>query len=129
MSYLLDTHIVLWLANNPNKLSKLVRNILEDSELKIYFSAVNLWEIAIKNQLDRNDFHVDTMKLYHQLVAHEFIELPVLAKHILSLENLERHHKDPFDRILIAQAISEGLILITHDSAIWKYTEVKLIKA
>ena len=129
MGYLLDTHIVLWLANEPNKLANSVKEILVDKNLIIYFSAVNLWEIAIKNQLDKHNFSVDVEKLYHQLIKHDFIELPVYSKHTWLLKNLSQYHKDPFDRLLIAQAMSEDLTLITHDGSIWQYEQVKILKA
>ncbi|WP_367106246.1 type II toxin-antitoxin system VapC family toxin [uncultured Psychrobacter sp.] len=121
MGYLLDTHIVLWLASSPDKIDPSVKSILENIDSDIYFSAVNFWEIAIKNQLDKRDFQVDSVKLYKQMLEHSFIELPVLSKHTLLLESLPNHHKDPFDRLLIAQSLDENLTLITHDASIWKY--------
>ncbi len=129
MKYLLDTHIVLWLANNPDKLSSTVKSILQDNELDVYFSAVNFWEIAIKNQLDKSSFQVEAVSLYRQLLEHNFIELPVLSKHTFALKNLPMHHKDPFDRLLVAQAANENLTLITHDASIWKYEAIEIVKA
>ncbi len=128
MKYLLDTHIVLWLANSSDKINPSIKSILENIDLDIYFNAVNFWEIAIKNQLDKSDFQVDSVKLYKQMLEHDFIELPILSKHTLRLESLPNYHKDPFDRLLIAQALDENLTLITHDSSIWKY-DVNITKA
>lgn len=128
MGYLLDTHIVLWLANSPDKINASVKSILKNIDYDIYFSAVNFWEIAIKNQLDKSNFQVDSVKLYEQMLEHGFIELPVLSKHTLVLESLPNHHKDPFDRLLVAQTLDENLTLITHDSSIWKY-DVNITKA
>lgn len=128
MGYLLDTHIVLWLANSPDKINASVKSILENIDYDIYFSAVNFWEIVIKNQLDKSNFQVDSVKLYEQMLEHGFIELPVLSKHTLVLDCLPNHHKDPFDRLLIAQTLDENLTLITHDASIWKY-DLSVIKA
>lgn len=128
MKYLLDTHIMLWLANEPNKISPMVQSILQNNEVDIYFSAVNFWEIVIKNQLNKDDFQVDVVRLYKKLLENNFIELPILSKHTLALKSLPLHHKDPFDRLLIAQALNESLTLITHDSSIWKY-DIEIIKA
>ena len=129
MSYVLDTHIVIWLANDPNRINDSVKDILQDIDLDIYFSAVNLWEIVIKNQLNKSDFRIDAAELYQNLLDHDFVELPVLSKHTVSLENLPMHHKDPFDRLLIAQAASESFALITHDASIWQYENIEIVRA
>lgn len=122
MGYLLDTHVVLWLANEPDKLTDDVQAVLLDKQTVIYFSAVSLWEIAIKSALKKANFVVDLPKLYQQLIYYNYLELPVISKYCLQVESLPFHHKDPFDRLLVAQAMSEGLTLITHDKQIWKYS-------
>lgn len=122
MGYLLDTHVVLWLANEPDKLTDDVQAVLLDKQTVIYFSAVSLWEIAIKSALKKANFVVDLPKLYQQLIYYNYLELPVISKYCLQVESLPFHHKDPFDRLLVAQAMSEGLTLITHDKQIWEYS-------
>ena len=79
--YLLDTHIVIWLANNPDKLDKNLKSLLLQKRIKVYFSAVNLWEICIKQTLGRSDFNIDVKLLYGHLIDNNYFELPVLSKH------------------------------------------------
>lgn len=121
MKYLLDTHIVIWLAREPNKLSKTIIEILENPENIVYFSTVNLWEIAIKINLKKDGFLFDTAKLYQQLLANGFLELAINHKYIKTLENLPIIHRDPFDRMLIAQSMVDELCLITNDDKIIQY--------
>ena len=128
MAYLLDTHIVLWLANEPEQLTYEVQNLLMNKNERIYFSSVNIWEMAIKKKV-RTDFQVDIPKLHRHLLIMQYQELPVLAKHCYLVEHLPKIHNDPFDRLLISQAMSENLTLITHDTSILKYDNVKLLKA
>ncbi len=128
MAYLLDTHIVLWLANEPHKLTENVNNLLLNKKETIYFSTVNIWEIAIKSALRKSDFSVDLSKLYQQLIYYNYLELPIVAKHCMEVENLPPYHKDPFDRLLIAQAITENLTLVTHDNLILQY-DIDVLRA
>lgn len=125
MKYLLDTHIVIWLAREPNKLSKTVAEILENPENTVYFSTVNLWEIAIKTNLKKDNFSFDTAKLYRQLLANGFLELPINHKYTKIVENLPIIHKDPFDGMLIAQSMVDDLCLITNDDKIIQYSSLK----
>ncbi len=125
--YLLDTHIILWLASDINKLSKNSIHILENLDNTIYFSPVNLWEMVIKNRQSRQDFCVNVEKLHRQLLANDFKELAITSKHIKFIDQLPLHHKDPFDRLLIAQAVTEKLCLISQDSIMPQYSEVILI--
>lgn len=129
MAYLLDTHIVIWLANEPQKLLENVKFILSQKQEVVYFSSVNLWEIAIKSKLKKTGFDVNIYKLYQYLLKNHYRELPVLAQHCLVLNELPLIHDDPFDRILVAQAIAENLTLITHDGNILKYQGLKMLKA
>ncbi len=124
--YLLDTHIILWLAGKPEKLSQEVKDILVDYDNIIYFSVVNLWEIAIKTKQSKQEFNVDIKKLYQQLLLHNFVELNVTCQHVLQLEELPLHHKDPFDRLLIAQAIKENICLISEDKMMARYYGLQL---
>lgn len=94
----------------------------------IYFSPINLWEIAIKNRQSRQDFQVNTQRLYRLLLANDFTELPLNSRHVEQVEHLPLHHKDPFDRMLIAQAISENLCLISQDSVMPNYKDLKLLQ-
>lgn len=121
MRVLLDTQLVLWLSGEPHKLSAEVRAIIEDADNEIVFSVVNLWEVAIKKALARPDFQINPRRLRQQLLASDYRELAVLAEHTLSVGDLPPIHRDPFDRILIAQAQVEGLTLLTTDGKIAGY--------
>ncbi|HDM77160.1 MAG TPA: type II toxin-antitoxin system VapC family toxin [Deltaproteobacteria bacterium] len=123
MKLLLDTHILLWAAGQPERLSESARTLLTSPENTLFFSAASLWEIVIKLGLGRRDLKVDPYRLRKELVAHGYAELPVTAEHALELQSLPSIHKDPFDRILLAQARSEGLLLVTADSAVAEYGE------
>ena len=106
MKLLLDTQILLWAAGEPQKLSRAARKLLEHPDHELLFSAASLWEITIKSNLGRDDFRV---------------ELPVTSLHAVSLDGLPPLHKDPFDRILLAQALVEGVALVTHDAQLARY--------
>jgi len=120
---LLDTHIVLWAAGQPEKLSKPVRTLLTTSENFLFFSAASMWEIVIKRGLGREDFKVNPRRLKKMLIVHGYTELPVTAEHAFTVETLPLLHKDPFDRLLIAQARTEGMLLVTVDTAVSQYQE------
>ena len=121
MKLLLDTHILLWVAAKPECLSKQALALIEADSNDLYFSSASLWEIVIKQGLDRPDFHADASVLYRGLTDNGYHELSVTSRHALAVANLPKHHKDPFDRILIAQAMSEGFTLITADKLITLY--------
>ncbi|GGH00694.1 type II toxin-antitoxin system VapC family toxin [Silvibacterium dinghuense] len=121
MKLLLDTHLVLWATISQSRLPASARRLILDPSHQPYFSAVNLWEIAIKNSLLREDFHVDTRRLRQSLLKSGYKELSVTSEHAIAVEELPLLHRDPFDRILIAQAIVEGLTLLTADSIVAKY--------
>jgi PIN domain nuclease of toxin-antitoxin system len=120
---LLDTHIVLWAAGQPEKLSESARTMLTTPENVLYFSAASIWEIVIKRGLGREDFKVDPRRLRKMLIMHGYTELPVTAEHALMVETLPLLHKDPFDRLLLAQARTEGLLLLTADASVFQYQE------
>ena len=126
MKLLLDTHILLWAAGEPEKLSGSARDILTKDENYLFFSAASIWEIVIKLRLGREDFKVDPYRLRKMLVAHGYTELPVTAEHALKVDSLPLLHKDPFDRILIAQARSEGMLLLSRDASVFQYKEAVL---
>jgi len=119
MKYLLDTHVLLWAA--AGKLSPLAAKYIEDESNELYFSSVSIWEVVIKRHLNRKDFEVEPLMLYQGLRSAGYVELPVSAKHALAVERLPALHKDPFDRLLIAQSISEELIFLTADDIVASY--------
>jgi PIN domain nuclease of toxin-antitoxin system len=123
MKLLLDTHILLWAAGQPEKLSAATRSVLLSDEHQLYFSAAAIWEIVIKLNLGRDDFRVDPHRLRKGLVLNGYTELPVTAEHALQVDSLPVLHKDPFDRLLLAQARVEGMRLVTVDATVAQYGE------
>lgn len=121
MNFLVDTHILLWAALDPEKLSVKARGNLEDPNNQHYFSAVSIWEVAIKQSLGRPDFDIDPGQFRAGLLANTYHELSLGARHGLGLNSLPRIHSDPIDRMLIAQASSEGMTLLTSDAKIAQY--------
>ena len=121
MKLLLDTHILLWAANQPERLSAQAIALLEDPDNELLFSAASLWEVSIKNSFGRNDFKVDARLLRRGLLDNGYVELPITSAHAVYVESLPAIHKDPFDRILIAQATAEGITLVTADGMVAKY--------
>lgn len=126
MKLLLDTHILLWAAGQPEKLSGPAREMLTETHNTLFFSAASIWEIVIKRGLGRGDFRVDPYRLRKMLVLNGYVELPVTSEHVLRVDTLPLLHKDPFDRVLIAQARSEGMLLLTVDSTVIQYEEAVL---
>jgi PIN domain nuclease of toxin-antitoxin system len=118
---LLDTHLLLWAAGEPELLSAAARKLIHDPENELLFSAASLWEIAIKRSLGRDDFQVDGRLLRRGLLDNGYLDLPVSAEHAVSIDSLPPIHKDPFDRMLIAQATYEGITLLTVDPLVAKY--------
>jgi len=123
---LLDTHILLWAANDPQRLSETTRTLLLEPANTLYFSAVSLWEIVIKRGLGRSDFIVDPHRLRRLLLANGYNELAVNSEHVLQVDRLPLLHKDPFDRLLIAQAQTEALLLVTVDRMVLQYQDAIL---
>ena len=115
MKLLLDTHLLLWAAGEPERLSGPARDLIETADNELIFSAASLWEVAIKRGLDRADFQVDARLLRRGLLDNGYAELPILSEHAVALESLPALHKDPFDRMLVAQATVEGITLLTAD--------------
>jgi PIN domain nuclease of toxin-antitoxin system len=120
---LLDTHIILWAAGAPEKLPESTRTLLMASDNSLFFSAASIWEIVIKLGLGREDFKVDPYSLRKKLVLHGYTELSITAEHALRIDSLPPLHKDPFDRLLLAQARTEGMMLLTGDASIAQYQE------
>lgn len=123
MNVLLDTHLLLWAAGSPGRLSVSVRDMLLDASTQPVFSSVSIWEVSIKSGLGRDDFKVDARRLWRMLLANGYRELPLTGEHAVMVERLPPLHKDPFDRILIAQARVEGMTLLTADQAVAAYGE------
>ena len=121
MRLLLDTHIVLWAAVEPERLPKSASALIEDPENEIAFSAVSVWEVAIKTARGRADFRIDPVLLRRNLFDNGYSELAVTGAHAAALLSLPPLHKDPFDRMLVAQATVEGVTLLTGDPAVAKY--------
>ncbi|HKK56408.1 type II toxin-antitoxin system VapC family toxin [Marinobacter sp.] len=121
MNLLLDTHILLWAAADPAKLSSETTNLISNKDNRLYFSAASIWEVVIKNGLHRPDFFVDPHILRRGLVDNGYLELPISTQHTLALSHLPDIHKDPFDRILVAQAETEGFLLLTSDELVAQY--------
>jgi PIN domain nuclease of toxin-antitoxin system len=119
---LLDTHLLLWAAGDPDRLSPAARALIEDPANELIFSAASLGEIAVKRGLGRADFHVDARVLRRCLQDNGYGELPITSEHAVAIDSLPPIHKDPFDRILIAQAMVEGITLLTTDSLVAKYS-------
>lgn len=122
MKLLLDTHLLLWAANEPERLSAKATAYFDDTEHELLFSAASVWEVAIKNGLGRVDFDVDARLLRRGLLDNGYNELPITSAHAAFVESLPPLHKDPFDRILVAQANVEGITLLTADSAVARYS-------
>jgi len=122
MKLLLDTHVFIWWDSDPSKLSSRVISLCQDRQNILLLSVVSIWEIQIKQQLGKLDLGLSLARLVeiHQQV-NEVKVLPVTLEHVLELENLPIPHRDPFDRLLIAQARTERAILLSHDSVFEDY--------
>ena len=122
MRLLLDTHLLLWLAADASqRLSAEAIRLAADPANELVFSAASLWEIAIKQARGRSDFQVDPHAFRRNLLLNGYAEMPVTSEHAVAVADLPPLHKDPFDRILIAQSIVEGLTLVTADPMVAKY--------
>ena len=121
MKLLLDTHLLLWAAGTPERLGAEARELLTDPANDLVFSAASLWEVSIKCGLGREDFRVDPRLLRRGLLDNGYAELPISSQHAVGIASLPPLHKDPFDRLLVAQATLEGLLLLTSDGAVAAY--------
>jgi PIN domain nuclease of toxin-antitoxin system len=118
---LLDTHLLLWAACEPRRLSRKARGLIADEANALFFSSASLWEVAIKSGLGRADFQVDPVQLLQGLLANGYEELAVSGRHAAQVAHLPALHADPFDRMLVTQARSEGLTLLTADDQVAQY--------
>jgi PIN domain nuclease of toxin-antitoxin system len=136
MKLLLDTHLLLWTSvasediRSNGSLSDEARGLIENEENELLFSPASMWEVAIKNSLGRPDFKVDPHLFRRGLLDNGYIELAISSAHTAAVANLPDHHKDPFDRLLIAQATIEGITLLTNDETVAAYTAspIRLVK-
>lgn len=121
MKLLLDTHLLIWAAESVKRVPRRARKLMSDPNNELLFSVASVWEIAIKSKLNRADFQVDARMLRRGLIDNGYLELPVFSEHAVAIDTLPPIHKDPFDRLLIAQATVEGITLLTDDSTIARY--------
>lgn len=126
MKYLLDTHIVLWLAENSPKLSDAAKTIILDETNEKFVSIASCWEISIKISLNKLDLIGGTAEFFHIIQENGFEVLNTFKEHLIVLETLPFHHRDPFDRLLVATAIANNLILLTDDAQLLVYAGEKL---
>jgi PIN domain nuclease of toxin-antitoxin system len=121
MKYLLDTHFIIWLPIDHPSISRAARDLLNDPENEFLFTAASLWEISLKRARYRGDFGFDPRVIRSQMLDNDYEELPVKGQHVVAVDSLPPIHKDPFDRLLIAQAMVEGITLLTADAVIARY--------
>ena len=121
MKLLLDTHLLLWAAGGSDQMPAEAVRLLNDPANELFFSPASLWEVVIKNGLGRADFKVDPHLLRRGLRDNGYNELSITSVHTVAIEGLPPIHKDPFDRILVAQATTEGMVLVTSDAIVAQY--------
>jgi PIN domain nuclease of toxin-antitoxin system len=121
LKLLLDTHLLLWAASDAARLSDEARALIEAPDSDLFFSVASIWEIAIKRGLGREDFQVEPRVLRRGLLDNGYTELAIVSEHAVAIDTLPNIHKDPFDRLLIAQVMVEGIILLTSDDRVFEY--------
>jgi PIN domain nuclease of toxin-antitoxin system len=121
MKLLLDTHLLLWAVGPDERLSAKARGLMSDPDNELCFSTVSIWEVAIKHGRGRDDFEVDPRLLRRGLLDNLYRELPVTGEHAVAIANLPLLHRDPFDRMLVAQSMVEGIMLLTSDPLVAQY--------
>jgi len=119
---LLDTHLLIWAADSIERVTVGARALMADQDNELLFSVASIWEVAIKRGLNRPDFQVDARMLRRGLIDNGYCELPILSEHVVAIDALPLIHKDPFDRLLIAQAMVEGITLLTDDATLTQYS-------
>lgn len=121
MKLLLDTHLLLWAAGQPKRLSAIALKLINTPTNELLFSAASIWEVAIKSALGRDDFEANPRLLRRGLLDNGYSEMPIISDHVVAIESLPQIHKDPFDRLLVAQASVEGVTLLTVDTVVAQY--------
>ena len=124
MRALLDTHVLIWALGQPRRLPKHIQLVLQEQQNEIFFSAASIWEIAIKTQIGRVHFSVQPIEIARAAIDSGFTQLPVFAEVAALVGRLPMHHRDPFDRLLIAQAINQPARLLTADRLLARYSEL-----
>lgn len=124
MRILLDTHLLIWSLDEPVRLPEHVRDAVEAPENEILFSVVSIWEAAIKFALGRSDFPYEPADLVAAALETGFVEAPIKSDAAVRVSSLPQHHRDPFDRLLVAQAMSEGAFLYTSDAQLKPYSDL-----
>jgi PIN domain nuclease of toxin-antitoxin system len=127
MKLLLDTHTFIWFSEDNASLSQTAKASIENIENDVYLSTVSLWEITIKVQLKKLTLNKTLSDIFKYIPEHSFEYLDIKPSHLLKLSILDFIHKDPFDRMLVAQAMAEDMVLVTKDENIWQYPSVKLL--
>ena len=125
MRLLPDTHLLMWAAEGSARLSKKASALIQDEANEVFFSAVSIWEIAIKHASGKAGFNTHPAVMRAELFSAGYREVPVTGLHAIAVGKLPELHKDPFDRLLVAQADVEGLTLITADRLLKRYPGVK----
>jgi len=123
LNILLDTHVALWAITDSPKLPKKARELIESPKSSVWISAATVWEIAIKHGLGRGDMPVSGQGALRYFQESGYRFLPVEPEHAAAVEELPAHHADPFDRILVAQAVVEPMRLMTHDPIVARYSD------
>jgi PIN domain nuclease of toxin-antitoxin system len=118
---LFDTHLLLWAAEDSPRLPKAVARLIDDSKNELLFSVASVWEIAIKHGVGRGVVSIDPRRLRRNLLDNGYSELAITSEHAVAIDALPSYHKDPFDRLLIAQATVEGITLLTVDKIVARY--------
>jgi PIN domain nuclease of toxin-antitoxin system len=121
MKFLLDTHLLIWAVTEDRRLTARAFELITDIQNEIFFSVLSLWEIAIKRGQNRADFLYEPRAVRRALLDNGYYELPILSHHVVNIDNLPPIHKDPFDRLLVAQAMAEGITLLTADAVVAQY--------
>jgi PIN domain nuclease of toxin-antitoxin system len=121
MNLLVDTHAVIWFITEDKRLSKKAWDLISDSENNCFVSIASLWEMGIKHSLERLDLNVNLQRIFELIDQSGFVLMPVTPAHILTNATLYFHHRDPFDRLMIAQAKTEGLYLVSKDQMFKDY--------
>lgn len=127
MNLLLDTHVALWAITDSPKLPQKARDLIQSPKATVWVSAANVWEIAIKHSLGRGDMPVSGKNAMRYFQESGYRFLPVEAEHAVAVEELPALHQDPFDRILVAQALIEPMRLITHDDTVARYSDTIIL--
>jgi PIN domain nuclease of toxin-antitoxin system len=127
VNVLLDTHVALWAIQDSSSLVSSARTIILSPANTIYVSTATLWEISIKFSLDRGDMPIGGKEALAYFREAGYRILPIEPEHVVEVQNLPAHHKDPFDRLLVAQALTEPMRLLTHDSLVALYSDMIIL--